>query len=193
MRRFISVFKPVLIPAAAITLLAATSIVSAEQSAHVHGLAEFTLAAEGDVIQMRLASPAMNILGFEHEPRNKEQTKILEHALKKLNKPESLISFKGGQCRFTSVELDNPFEAHEDHDKHDHDEHKHAEHEATEHREFVVEYQAQCKKMNELKAINFTLLTEFKSIEKLDVQYILSGKQGGVTLNSKASRLSINE
>ena len=183
-------------------LISVAAGVSAEQSvtheAHVHGLAKLTLVAEADVINMQLESPAMNVVGFEHEPKTKEQQKTLEQALKKLNKPDALIAFNGGQCSFAGVDVDNPFKIDAQPDKHEHDEHKHDhdehdEHEGSEHREFVVEYQAQCKKINELKAINFTLLNEFKAIETLEVQYILSGKQGAVTLNSSASRLSINE
>jgi len=187
-------------------LIAVAAGVSAEQSvtheAHVHGLAKLTLIAEADVINMQLESPAMNIVGFEHEPKTKEQQKTLEQALKKLNKPEVLIAFNGGQCSFAGVDVDNPFKIDAQHDKHEHDEHKHDhdehkheqdEHEDSEHRQFVVEYQAQCKKINELKAINFTLLNEFKAVEALEVQYVLSGKQGAVTLNSSAFRLSINE
>ena len=183
-------------------LISVAAGVSAEQSvtheAHVHGLAKLTLVAEADVINMQLESPAMNVVGFEHEPKTKEQQKTLEQALKKLNKPDALIAFNGGQCSFAGVDVDNPFKIDAQPDKHEHDEHKHDhdehdEHEGSEHREFVVEYQAQCKKINELKSINFTLLNEFKAIETLEVQYILSGKQGAVTLNSSASRLSINE
>lgn len=190
--------------------------VKAEQKAHEHGVSLLMLVSEGTRINIQMESPAMNIVGFEHEPKTKAQQKTLEQALQKLNKPESLIAFNAGQCSFTSVDLDNPFVAQPEHDhdehkheedkhehEHDHDEHKHAEdkhehdhdhdHSDAEHREFVVAYQVQCKKIDDLKAINFTLLNEFKGIEKLEVQYILSGKQGAVTLNSSNSRLSIDE
>lgn len=186
-------------------------VANAQEEAHEHGLAKVMLVSEADLVSLQFESPAMNLVGFEHEPSSKAQHKALEQALGKLNKPESLISFNGGQCRFISTELNSPFDSshndnkgnkkdehkHDQHkhdeNKHKHDEHKHGHtgHEVSEHRDFLVEYQARCQKIDELKAIDFTILNIFKGIEELDVQYIFSGEQGASTLTGKRSRLNI--
>lgn len=175
-------------------MMCAASSVSLGQTvshdAHVHGLAKLTLVAEADSITMQFESPAMNIVGFEHAPKTKAQLKAVEHALKKLNKPEALFSFKGGQCSFAGADVDSPFETHTAHKHHEHTEH-HGEHESSEHREFVAEYQASCKKIAELKTIDFSLLKEFKGIETLELQYIISGQQGALNLTGSSSMLTL--
>ena len=49
--------------------------------AHVHGEAELTIAFEGQRIEMQLVSPAANIFGFEHAPKNDEQNEQVHLSL----------------------------------------------------------------------------------------------------------------
>jgi len=44
-----------------------------QHSAHLHGHAELTLALEGRALEINLASPAANIVGFEHKATSSEQ------------------------------------------------------------------------------------------------------------------------
>ena len=101
--------------------LAGSINANAEQSAHEHGIAKVMLVSEGNLISFQFESPAMNIVGFEHEPHAKAHYKSLDQAVKKLNQPETLIAFNGGQCGFTNVELENPFKVEDGHSHHDHD------------------------------------------------------------------------
>ncbi len=112
--------------------------ISAEK--HVHGEAEMFIAIENKQVLIELESPADNILGFEHEPKTKEQHKLLDNSIDKLKSYTSLISFSAGACKQVDVEVKAPFEDHhgeEDghHEHHDgehghdkHDEHKHDKH-----------------------------------------------------------------
>ncbi len=173
-----------------VVLLLAAAESAADQSAHVHGQATLNLVAEANSVMLRLESPAMNMLGFEHEPATKAQHKALEAVLKKLHQPEALIAFNGTTCRFTTVDITNPFSSYSEHDKHDkHDKHEHHADSGDEHREFVVEYQAECPNLSALKSIHFSLLDQFKGIEKLDVAYIIGGQQGAAELNRSSSKL----
>ena len=91
--------------------------------AHVHGEAELTIAFEGQRIEMQLVSPAANIFGFEHAPKNDEQNEQVHRAETILKSADTLFQFSGGDCQSTSQTLEIPF-SHEEasHEEHDHDE-----------------------------------------------------------------------
>ncbi len=46
--------------------------------AHVHGVAELSLAYEGNMLSVELVGPADGFLGFEHAPKTAEEKKKLE-------------------------------------------------------------------------------------------------------------------
>ena len=91
--------------------------------AHVHGEAELTIAFEGQRIEMQLVSPAANIFGFEHAPKNDEQNEQVHRAETILESADTLFQFSGSDCKNTSQALEIPF-SHEEasHEEHDHDE-----------------------------------------------------------------------
>lgn len=207
MRLFVSVMG--------LGLIYGAAYVSAEQiathGAHEHGRAKLMLVAEKQQLTLQFESPAMNIVGFEHEAKTKEQKTLIREAVNTLAKADALFDIVGGQCKFSKASVDSPFSedaAHKDHDdkgreheKHDHDKHKHDEHEhdkhdkhdehadEAEHREYTVEYQATCQSIDNIEQIDFTLLKAFSGIEVLEVQYIHAGKQGAARLNANQTVL----
>ena len=216
-----------LLPSIGLSLLGFSLSLSAEEfeshDAHVHGAAKLQIVAEKNGLEMHFESPAMNIVGFEHDVENQSQANILKQALATLAKTDSLFQISGGGCHFTATELENPFaeeehhdehgheESHHDehdhhkedsHDEHDHhkedshDEHDHHEsehsHEEAVHREFELEYKATCKDISTLSRIEFPILKEFEGIEKLDVQYVIQGKQGSMSVSKSNPYIDIS-
>lgn len=163
--------------------------------AHEHGRAKIMLVADKQQLTLHFESPAMNIVGFEHKAKTKEQHKIIQDAMNTLVKPEALFVISGGQCEFSNADIDNPFSSgseHEDLEKHDeHDEHdEHGAHaEESEHREFLVEYSAKCQASDKIEQIDVKLLNAFSGIEVLDIQYIHANKQGADSLNASQTIL----
>lgn len=96
--------------------------------AHVHGEAELTIAFEGQRIEMQLVSPAANIFGFEHAPKNDEQNEQVHRAETILESADTLFQFSGSDCKNTSQALEIPF-SHEEasHEEHANEEHGHDE------------------------------------------------------------------
>ena len=96
--------------------------------AHVHGEAELTIAFEGQRIEMQLVSPAANIFGFEHAPKNDEQNEQVHRAESILKSADTLFQFSGSDCKNTSQTLEIPF-SHEEasHEEHANEEHGHDE------------------------------------------------------------------
>ena len=77
---------------------------------------------------MQLVSPAANIFGFEHAPKNDEQNEQVHRAETILKSADTLFQFSGGDCRSTSQSLEIPF-SHEEasHEEHANEEHGHDE------------------------------------------------------------------
>ncbi|WP_300530491.1 DUF2796 domain-containing protein [Maricaulis sp.] len=115
------------------TALTALALVTATQSAHVHGHAEMAIAVEADGrLQIELTSPAYDFYGFEHAPRNAEQRAAIEAADTTLRQGATLFNLVDGNCTFDAAEIsrDQDDEHHEHHhDGHDHEDgHEHEDH-----------------------------------------------------------------
>lgn len=94
---------------------------------HVHGVATLNLSLSDTEVELVLDSPADNLVGFEHQPRNEGQRKAVAQAVQRLQNVGSLIGFApDGGCSLKEAEIDSPFALDDDHDdahekKHDHD------------------------------------------------------------------------
>jgi hypothetical protein len=67
----------------ATTLLSshARSEIERQHGAHAHGSAELKLALEGGLLEMELTVPGMDLVGFEHAPRDDAQRAAIAEAL----------------------------------------------------------------------------------------------------------------
>ncbi|RJG42059.1 ZrgA family zinc uptake protein [Motilimonas pumila] len=80
---------------------------------------------------------------------------------------------------------------HDDHDKeHGHDDHAHDDHDESSHSDVVINYQLQCSKPTEIKAITFTLFKHFSGTEKVMLQGIVNDQQLMQTLTPSNDKLA---
>lgn len=149
-----------------------------DHDAHEHGTALLNMAIENNNIHLELESPAMNIVGFEHQAKTKQDKLTIKNAVERLNQGNTLfVTSAKAQCKLTSVDVESALidskDKHDDHDEHDkHDKHDdHDEHEET-HSEFHVTYMFTCKNIAELKSIDAQIFTFFKGSEEIHVQLI---------------------
>ncbi|WP_299878117.1 DUF2796 domain-containing protein [uncultured Cocleimonas sp.] len=108
-----------------------------EHGAHQHGQAQLNVILENNDLMVMLETPAMNVFGFEHEPKNVEQKKVVELAIKDLENISPYIKTdSSAECKIAKIDVDQPFDAHGEHneheakDDHDHDDDHKAEHKA---------------------------------------------------------------
>lgn len=116
-----------------------------QHDAHVHGAAEGNLVLEDTRLRLELEIPGVNLVGFEHSPRNDDQRKLLADTLSLLERGDWLLTDPRGQCALKSVDAHThgfgkskqEGEAEPGHDSHDdyqhghgsdHAHHDHAEH-----------------------------------------------------------------
>lgn len=156
--------------------------------AHEHGVASLNAALDGNLLELQLESPAMNLVGFEHAAKSDADKAKVAAAKRELEQPVTLFALTSGDCKATEVELESPLFGDADHD-HDHD-HDHHDHEG-EHSDIHAHYRFECAKANELKQLDLAeLFKRFPATEKIQVQLIGPNGQQGVELTPAQPRLS---
>lgn len=169
-----------------------------EHEAHEHGHATLMVVQEKNELQMMFKSPAMNIVGFEHQPSSPEQKAKIEAAEKILKDANRLFQLSSdAKCDLEHVQVssallsdahgshDDEHESHDEHKAHEdehesHDEHKTHEdeqHDEESHSEFEAEYHFECANMAALKEVNTALFEAFTSIEEIEAQVIAKSGQ----------------
>lgn len=191
-----------------------TGIASAERrdhDAHVHGIAEMDVTALGETVEIVLRSPAMNLVGFEHEPRGEEERERSRAVLTSLREGESLFVFEGAGCRLDEAWARWLHEPHDhghdtDHDEthghedehghgeehHDHDrgdEHDHDDDTDDGHADIHAHYHFNCERMP--TAIGIGLLERFPDTDEIRVQFITDSTQGARVLTPASSTLTL--
>ena len=181
-----------------------------DHGAHVHGHASLNLALSGNELVVGLDSPAMNLLGFEHQASTEQDKKTLQHTAKVLRNPSRwLVASQAASCRLEKVDLDSELlddghheegqsDAHQNELKGQHeDDHTHSEnrdgnedHDA--HADFVLMLHYHCDNPARLKSVELSALFRlFQGIEEIEVQWITDSQQSATELNQNNTVISL--
>ena len=157
-----------------------------QHEVHEHGMAQLNIALDGNTLQLELASPAMNILGFEHAPRNQKQQAAVKQAVVRLKKGAQMITLTpAAKCNLTEAEVDTALL------KHPHEAgHGKATHE-DEHTDFDAHYVFQCQQAARLQVITLNLFKAFPGIEELAVQLLTDKGQTASNLTAATPTLQL--
>jgi Protein of unknown function (DUF2796) len=92
----------------AICLLAFSGFAAAH-GAHVHGVAEMDVVIEGKKLIITLESPADNLLGFEHKPKNDGEKAKLKAVSEQLQNASNLFAIEASaQCKAAAPSVKMP-------------------------------------------------------------------------------------
>lgn len=156
---------------------------------HVHGVAEMNLAVDASSILIELNSPAANIVGFEHKPRDEDEHKRVEQAIQRLQEADSLFNFTDdARCQLDNADVVTELEhGHDDHEHHGHD------HDKSEdaHSEFSARYHFSCESIDKLKQVEVKLFDEFDGLEEVKAQVITPDVQSLEELTSTRNVIKI--
>ena len=167
--------------------------------AHVHGNARMNVVLDGQTVHVEFASPAANIVGFEHEPSSTADHTAVSEAATELRAGDRLFSFdESAGCRVQSVEVSSTLldqapgdnhaadpadDARHKEDVHDHDDEHREEHghHDEDHADFEVIYQFSCTSPAHLTRVAVLVFDAFPAIEQLKVQHVTPTRQGAAT------------
>ncbi|WP_404356546.1 DUF2796 domain-containing protein [Methylotuvimicrobium sp. KM1] len=151
--------------------------------AHTHGIAELNIVIENDTVLIEFESPAVNLIGFEHKPRNDAQRLELQNALALLNDVDIIASFEKGKCHAAETHISGPFDD-EDQEGSEHGE-------LEEHSEFHATYTLSCQNASAIDSVRTQLFDRFPGFEAIRVRWIGSKGQGTALLNNQSSIFSL--
>lgn len=157
----------------------------ASLDAHEHGVASLNVALDGQTLEIQLQSPAMNLVGFEHEAKSDADKAKVTAARQHLEQPQALFALPiEAKCALQDSELDSPLFGGHAHDEHEHaDEHGHSDIDAS--------YRFACANAEALQTLELgSFFGTFPGTEKLEVQLIGPSGQQGAELTPSNSRLS---
>ena len=169
--------------AAALALaLSSTALYAAEP--HVHGAGTLQLVLEGGNLNAELRLPAMDVVGFEHAPREGKHKEAVKKAAAMLKDSRQVLTLPGdAQCTAAPGAVESELlesgrhAADHKHDKHDKHEagHDHADGEA--HADFEVAYRFDCRRPEALKQIKVLVFQQLPKLERLDVVMVTPAGQ----------------
>ena len=157
----------------------------ASLDAHEHGVASLNVALDGQTLEIQLQSPAMNLVGFEHEAKSEADKAKVAAARQHLEQPQALFALPiEAKCALQDSELDSPLFGGHAHDEHEHaDEHGHSDIDAS--------YRFACANAEALQTLELgSFFGTFPGTEKMEVQLIGPSGQQGAELTPSNSRLS---
>jgi hypothetical protein len=198
-------------------LLAAPSALAKKPSpkAHEHGIANLSIAIEGQKALVALEAPGDGIFGFESAPKTEKQKKTVAEAMKTLREQgtELFVFPKELDCKVSEVDVetsqdteikeaapkppekalpvkkgDAAKDAAKDAKKGAHDDEHEAEHKGEhegEHADVHADYTFTCAKPLSGQTVQLGLLKLFPRVKKVKVQVLSDTAQSGVTVQSE--------
>ncbi|EKE73511.1 MULTISPECIES: DUF2796 domain-containing protein [Roseobacteraceae] len=180
-----------------------------EMDAHVHGVSTLELAVEGEIIEMNLMSPGMDLVGFEYAASTDADKDKVEAAIRTLLLPENVIALpKAAGCRLTEVlahlhagdhDDDHDDDQDDDHDQdaateaHSHDDgDDHAHTEGAAHSEFHARYIFACAQPQELTTLGFPFFERFENAHEIEAHYVTATGAGAAEINRSVAKLTLD-
>lgn len=179
--------------AAGLCLCAIFSTSSAgQQQPHQHGHATLQMGIENNRIDLILISPAQNLLGFEHQPRTRQQEQTLQKARLWLT-TQTLVTPNIGHCTLKSASVDFSVKAtDQDHHNHNHDDDHEADSETnSEHANIEVSQILNCAGVDLSRGFITPLINQFPEIQALRVEWVTNNGQGSVELNTPNNQFQL--
>jgi len=159
--------------------------------AHEHGVAQLNAVLDGQTLELELESPAMNLVGFEHEPSSAADKAKVAAARRQLEQPQALFGLAAGGCSVSEQELHSPLFEEDRHAEHDDHDSGHAHDEDSEHSEIHAHYRLDCQQPGALQRLDLgELFKRFPATEKIQVQLIGPSGQQGVELTPAKATLN---
>lgn len=173
--------------------------------AHEHGTTTLNLALDGNTLQVELLSPAINLVGFEHQPRSDEEREKVLRVRDQLESVTAVLVLPvAANCHQDSatvesgllaaarsedghhVDHDEDHDHDHDHDKdHDHDHAKDHDHDhGDSHAEFSADYTLTCQNPSAIGSLEISLFQSFSGVERIKGAWLNESGQGAVDLTA---------
>jgi hypothetical protein len=163
-----------------------------QRSAHTHGVAKLTILQDRHALLIELESPTINIVGFEHEPRDDNQIELMKNALMLLKQPDSILQLSSLDCEIEQAvsNISGAMGSHAHSNLQQNDlQHNHSHN----HSEFQVIFGLNCASQTPPAELVITAFENFRGIQTLEIQWAINGLQGMQRLNPTQTRIRFRQ
>jgi hypothetical protein len=177
-----------------------------QHAAHEHGKATLDVALDGGRLEVRLATPAINVLGFERAPRTDAERQAVADATALLGRHKDLFSFPvAARCAGYPSKVTAPEwagagggdkggkggkDAKHDHD-HDHDHAKDHDHGDHDHADYVATWTFTCAVPAALAFVDAPLVGRLQPGTTVQANVITDALQNRQDLTAAAARIRL--
>lgn len=146
-----------------------------QHGAHQHGHGTLKIAIEGPTVDLELAAPGDDIVGFEHAPKTEAQKAAVEKAIQQLGSPLALFVLPAAAA--CTVKEAKPVVDRTG---------------GADHSEFKATYKLECGTPKALTSIRFDYFKVFPRAEELDVAVVSEKAQKSYEVSRKKPQLSLS-
>lgn len=169
-----------------------------ELGAHEHGHGLLSVAVDGSDLVIELEMPALNVVGFEHAPRNDEQRHAVEAALEVFGRPDALfVPTAAAACSVENAEVELAGMSREQHNHgaREHEAKQGGEHgqeaEGETHSELHAAYQFHCDRPGDLTDLAVRLFEHLMDVDEVQVQIVTPTVQTATELRRATGVISL--
>ncbi|WP_266157325.1 DUF2796 domain-containing protein [Dyella silvatica] len=149
---------------------------------HVHGVSNLDVVLEGSALEIALAAPGHNMVGFEHPPATPAEHQRLDAALALLKSPASwLIPARDGACSLLEAKVE----------PHGYDRGDQPADGGNDHTEIHAHYRYHCQLPAQLKQLEVNLLEHFPETREVVVNLVLPSRQDQQILQAGQHRVDL--
>lgn len=152
-----------------------------QHAAHEHGKATLDVAVDGGRVEIRLDTPAINVLGFERAPRTPAETRAAEDAAALLGTHSKAFAFPvAAKCAAVSSELRAPdWRSHGDHADH------------ADHADYEVRWTFACSVPAALTFVDATFVAKLQPGTRVEANVITDSLQTQQAVRADAPRVRL--
>jgi hypothetical protein len=176
------------------TMMPGPSGLSAQGPAHAapaHGVARLAVLVEGSQLSIAMESRLLNLVGFEHQPRSKEQIEAWARMIAVLNAPADLFApTAAASCTPLRIAIESPWLLADQPQEHDHPEVP-AQQDPPEQAALYAEYDFHCDAPAELQGITVDLFAHFPGIVHIQAELVVAGRASDARLDAGRPELRL--
>ena len=141
--------------------------------AHQHGLGKMNIVQDQNSLLLEIELPGFDVVGFEHEAKNKEDIKAVKASLRLLNNPKNIFEVPNdANCKAIKSEAEILSEGN--------------------HTEFVARYVLKCKNINKIDKIKILYFSNFNNGKKLNINVVGEKQISNFDLSKTINIININ-
>lgn len=159
-----------------IFMLLCSTTLQAQHKAHTHGEGSLSLAQDQYDWYVELHIPAMDLLGFEHAPKNTAQKQKFKALTDRLANSDHVIVFSPA-CQLTDTDIGLP-------GQHDEQEHQHDHHH---HSDIIVQYRFTCA--GDVSSTRLNIFNWATSLHQLRAQWLTEKSTASATLTPEQATI----